>query len=79
MRVTDADVHACIKTILSDKKAYATSLNYAVDYCKAGLDMTGYTLKVQVLYILNNITRWRHKDAKGIRNILKLYTKQKGE
>lgn len=79
IRVTDEDVKACITTILSDRKAYDTSLNYAVEYCRAGLGMSGYELKVQVLYILNNITRWRHADAKGIREVLKTYTKQKEE
>lgn len=64
-----------IDVILSDKKSYNTSLNYAVNYCIAAKSMTGYELDVQILYILNNITHWRHPMAKEVRSVLK----RKGE
>lgn len=68
---TEQEVKAAINTILSDKKAYATSLNYAVNYCKAALAMSGYNLSVQIPYILNNISHWRHPEAKNVRMVLK--------
>ena len=54
-----------------DQKA----LNYAVNYARAGLAMTGHELKVQCLYVLNNIAHWRGETAKEVRNILKEFTK----
>ena len=70
-------VYSAIRTILSDKKSYDTSLNYAVEYARAGLCMTGEELKVQCLYILNNITHWRHPEAKAVRQTLKDFTKRR--
>jgi hypothetical protein len=60
-----------IKVILSDEKSYATSLNWAVNYCRAALQMEGQELKVQCLYILNNIQKWRHLQTKEVRIALK--------
>lgn len=69
-------VREAISWILEDTKAYKTSLNYAVGYCKYALTITDTSeLKVQCLYILNNITHWRHPEAKAVRDTLKLYTK----
>lgn len=70
---TEAEVKDAIKVILSDKKSYPTSLNYAVGYCQAALTMTERELKVQVLYILSNISHWRHGRAKEVRAILKSF------
>jgi hypothetical protein len=72
-----AEVKDAIKVILSDKSSYRTSLNYAINYCKEALDLTGGELKVLCLYILNNITRWRHPQAKEVRIILKNFSKRK--
>ena len=66
-------VQQAIDTILSDKAKYATSLNYAVNYCRVAKCMTGEELRVQCLYILNNITGWRHSQAKEVRIILKKF------
>jgi hypothetical protein len=60
-----------IDVILSDKEHYTTSLNYAVHYCRAAKWMSGHELDVQILYILSNITHWRHPLAKEVRQILK--------
>ena len=60
-----------IQIILNDKKSYGTSLNYAVNYCKAALDLKGHALDTQCLYILNNITHWRHPQAKDVRKVLR--------
>ena len=60
-----------IDVILSDKPRYGTSLNYAINYCKSAKGMTGHELDVQCLYILNNITTWRHPQAKEVRATLR--------
>ena len=70
---TEDDVKRAIRTILNDKRAWITSLNYAVEYCRAGLQMSGHELQVQTLYILNNITGWRAPEAKEVRLILRAY------
>lgn len=72
---TEVEVKNAILEILADRKSYPTSLNYAVNYCKVGLDMTGEALRVQCLYILNNISHWRHPKAKVCRDILKAFSK----
>lgn len=66
-------VKTAIKTILSDKLHYTTSLNYAINYCHYALNMTGEELRVQCLYIIGNITHWRHPKAKEVREVLKAF------
>lgn len=66
-------VHSAIRTILSDRESYSKSLNYAVEYCRAALYMGGADLRTQCLYILGNITRWRHPEAKNVRATLKAF------
>ena len=60
-----------ISVILSDKEHYRTSLNYAVNYCRVAKCMDGEELRVQCLYILNNIQYWRHPQAKQVRAALR--------
>jgi hypothetical protein len=74
---TTQDVYDAINIILSDTAKYETSLNYAILYCKAviGYKMEGKLLEVQCLYILNNITGWRHPQAKEVRATLKSFAK----
>lgn len=69
------DVKVAIQEIMLDRKAYSTSLNYAIGYCREALNMSGNDLKVQCLYILNNIKSWRAPRAKEIRELLKAFTK----
>ena len=68
-------VHNAIRVILSDRGSYSKSLNYAVGYCRVAMYMDGEDLRVQCLYILDNITRWRHPEAKNVRATLKAFTK----
>lgn len=68
---TEQEVKKAIEIILSDVKSYSTSLNYAVNYCIAARSMSGHELYVQLLYILNNISHWRHPEAKAVREVLK--------
>jgi hypothetical protein len=62
-----------IMVILSDKAKYTTTLNYTVDYCRAALTMDedSEAFRVQVLYILANLSHWRHPDAKAVRETLR--------
>ena len=54
------------------------SLNYAVEYARYGMGLPeGEELRVQCLYVLNNISRWRGPVAKEVRETLKAYTKVK--
>ena len=68
---TEEQVKGAIEVILSDEKSYAKSLNCAVNYCLTAQSMSGHELYVQTLYILNNISHWRHPEAKNVREILK--------
>ena len=60
-----------IDVILSDKKSYPTSLNWAIGYCEIAKGLKGHDLYVQTLYILNNIQHWRHPLAKEVRQTLR--------
>ena len=71
----DQLVHDAVAVILSDEEQYDTSLNWAVNYCRQATIMKGHALKMQVPYILGNITTWRHPRAKEVRDILKGYLK----
>lgn len=75
LKPTEETVQLAIRIILSDTKSWRTSLNYAVDYCKAAKGLTGHELEVQVLYILNNISHWRGAGSKEVRATLKAFTK----
>ena len=69
--VCEEQIHAAMQTIIdnADNKA----LNYAVNYAKQGLFMTGDELRVQCLYVLNNMTHWYGDVAKEVRSVLKGY------
>jgi hypothetical protein len=75
--VTEEVVHATIEVILSDKKSYNKSLNYAIAYCRAAQKLSGYALYVQCLYVLSNIQYWRHPEAKKTREVLKSFIKER--
>jgi hypothetical protein len=73
MKTTEEEVKKAILVILSDKKSYPKSLNYAVGYCQNALSLFGHDLYVQTLYILNNISHWCHPEAKAVREVLKSF------
>jgi hypothetical protein len=77
--VNESHVHEVIQTILSDWEKYSTSLKYAVRYCEVALEMKEHVLKIQCLYILNNITNWRHPNAPYIRRVLKAFAKKENK
>jgi hypothetical protein len=61
---------ACTDVILGAKASKA--LNYAVGYARAGMNLSdAESIRVQCLYILNNITHWRGDTAKRARAVFK--------
>ena len=70
---TETQVHNALETKI--RNAEAKALNWAVGYAVAGLGMHGEALRIQVLYVLNNMTHWRGEDAKQVRATLKAFTK----
>ena len=75
LKPSEADVKLAIRRILADTKCWRTSLNYAIEYCKAVEGMTGEALHWQVLYILSNISYWRSPGSKEVRSTLKAFVK----
>ena len=73
--VSELEVKEALQCIVDNRQAKA--LNYAVNYAREGLLLTGEALHVQLLYILGNMTGWRGEDAKQVRTTLKAITKQK--
>ena len=71
MPASEGEVYNALRKIIANKEAKA--LNYAVNYARAGLSMKGEELRIQCLYVLNNMTHWRGNEAKESRNILKNY------
>ena len=72
-RISESDVHAALACIVMN--ADVKALNYAVNYARIGMILTGHDLEVQVLYVLNNISYWRGDDAKSVRKVLKAFVK----
>ena len=70
---TEKQVYEALRKIVNNRQE--KSLNWAVDYAMTGLSMNGHGLKIQCLYVLNNISRWRGDEAKEVRQILKNYSK----
>jgi hypothetical protein len=67
-------VHAALRAIVDN--ANEKSFNWAIRYAQHGLSLPeSDELRVQCLYILNNITRWRGELAKTVRETLQAYTK----
>jgi hypothetical protein len=74
MIVSEGEVYNAFRAIINS--SYEKSLNWAVDYARAGLNMKDEELKVQCLYVLNNITHWRGTVAKESRDLLKKFAKR---
>jgi len=68
---SEAEVKRALQGILVNRDARA--VNWAVNYAREGLDLEGKDLRVQCLYILNNITRWRGDTATWVRRTLKAF------
>lgn len=75
---TEMQLPEALRRLLSDKKSHTTSLNYATGYIKEAVRMMNegapYSeLNTQILYVLNNITHYRGRDHKEIRQCLKTF------
>lgn len=73
VRPTESDVYVALMDIVDHKEDKA--LNYAICYAQSGLHMKGHELKVQCMYVLNNITHWRREGHKEVRKVLKDFVK----
>ena len=67
----ESDVQNALDVILSDSDNYARSLNFAIHYARAARLMSGDDLRTQCLYVLSNLSRWRHPRAKYVRDTLR--------
>ena len=63
---------ACYAIVMN---RHEKALNYAVHYAYAGMHMTGADARVQAIYILNNMSRWRGPTAKLVRESLRAIAK----
>ena len=75
MKPTENEVYDALKVIV--KNSHLKPLNYAINYAKAGIGMTGHELHVQCLYVLSNLQYWRGAEAKHTRQLLKDFTGSK--
>ena len=73
-KITEKEVRENLAIIVEN--SHEKALNYAVNYAYAGTSMMGKELYIQVLYVLNNMSRWRGDVAKGVRDTLKQYVKE---
>ena len=62
-------MHEACAAIIANR--HERALNYAVHYAYAGMHMTGSDARMQALYILNNMSRWRGPSAKLVRESLR--------
>ena len=68
--MTHLTFRQCCEAVVANQEE--RSLNYAVNYAKYGLTISDpHEAKIQALYILNNMTRWRGEQAKQVRISLK--------
>jgi len=73
---TKAEVHDALRKILAVAEP-SDELRYAQAYALVGLRQEGEDLRVQLLYVLNNLSHWRHADAAEVRKTLKAFVKEK--
>jgi len=66
-------------SIIMTEAKNTPALNYAYSYAQAGLHLhTDEGIKLQILYILDNIKSWRGTTAKQVRAELKSLSTQFG-
>ena len=72
--IEESTVLNSLQLIVDNREVKA--LNYAVEYARVGLLMTGHELYIQCLYVVGNITHWRGDTAKAVRDVLKKFIKE---
>jgi hypothetical protein len=70
------DVREHLMIVICDEKAHGTTLNWAIQRVKMAYRAPDHELKDRLLYILGNMTHWRHPQAKQVRNVFKQYIKE---
>lgn len=68
---------ACQRVIRAAKQAKPDSLiQFAASYAKAGVSMTDReAIRVQSLYILNNLSGWKGEEARKVKATLNQFAK----
>lgn len=74
MPITEQQINIALNSIVDN--ADVKALNYAVNYAKAGMFMSGRELYAQCLYIIGNISHWRGELATQVRTTIKQYIKE---
>ena len=70
--ISEGEVHNALRAIIANREAKA--LNWAVNYARAGLGLSGQDLKDQCNYVLSNMEHWRGETAREVRAILKNFS-----
>lgn len=73
-KIAEKEVRENLGIIVNN--SHEKALNYAVNYASEGMGMLRKELYIQVLYVLNNMSRWRGEVGKGVRGVLKQYVKE---
>jgi len=71
VKVTEVEVKKALNEVWLAR--LDKNVNYAVNYARAGILLSGEELKTQCLYILNNIHFWKGNTAVEVRGILKRF------
>lgn len=75
--ITLSAVKSSLRTLLLHRNE--KSLNYAINYAEYALSVTTPSeMRVQLLYILNNMTHWRGMVATDVRNTFKRFIVENG-
>lgn len=68
----------CDRVVAAAKVKKSGDIMYAATYASAGLRMTDpEEIRVQILYILNNLSGWRGPEAKETKDAFKKLGKKK--
>lgn len=62
-KMVEGEIHNLFNVVLLQKQE--GYMSYAYTYAQAGLEMKGEKLRVQVLYVLNNLGGWRGEVARS--------------
>lgn len=75
--ISESDVRTVLAHILLIENEVGF-IHEAKAYAETALvrDMTGEELRVQILYVLNNLSYWRGESARLAKKILKQYLKE---
>ena len=63
----------CARRIITaaDKTKPGALVQYAATYASAGRGMQGEKLRVQILYVMSNLSMWRGEEAREVKEALR--------